>query len=192
METRLAIFASGRGSNAEKIISYFQGRSDVQVTLIVSNKKDAKVLELARDHDIERFVITRSFFYDTRDFISELSHRNITHIVLAGFLWKIPDYLIAAYPEHIVNIHPALLPKYGGKGMYGHHVHRAVLENKESESGITIHLVNEIYDDGKVLFQKSTNISDCSNAEQVGAAVLKLEHLYFPQVIDQWVSGKIS
>ena len=141
MKANLAIFASGRGSNAEKIIRYFSGNEEVNISLIIASKKTAGVLELAVNNNIDSMVLDRKSFYSDESIIDQLNASGITHIILAGFLWKVPDYLISAFEDKIVNIHPALLPKYGGKGMYGNRVHEAVIENKEKESGASIHVV---------------------------------------------------
>lgn len=185
---RLCIFASGRGSNAQKIIEYFSESSSVSVDLIVTNKKKAKVLDLAKEHLISQFIIAnKDTFRNSDTLIQTLADKGITHIILAGFLWLIPTNLITAYPDKIINIHPALLPKYGGKGMYGMNVHKAVKANKETESGITIHLVNEKYDDGKQLRQESCSIDPSDSPEQIAQKVLKLEHYHYPRVIEDYL-----
>lgn len=187
IKSKLAIFASGRGSNAECIIKYFASSPEIEIGLIVSNRRDAGVLELAEANTIPTFVINRTDFTKTEKIIPVLLQHEITHIVLAGFLVKIPTYLILVYPQEIINIHPALLPKYGGKGMYGHHVHEAVYQNQEEESGITIHLVNENYDEGKILFQASCKIEKVDQPKDIAAKVLKLEHYHFPRIIEDWL-----
>lgn len=185
---QLAIFASGRGSNAEKIIEYFSLSSQVSVDLIVTNKKKAKVLDLALEHRIAQFIIaSKDTFKNSSGLIQTLQAKGITHIVLAGFLWLIPKYLIQAYPDQIINIHPALLPKYGGKGMYGMNVHKAVKENNEKESGITIHLVNEKYDEGKHLLQKTCELNPQDSPQQIAEKVLKLEHYHYPRAIQEYL-----
>lgn len=186
---RIAIFASGRGSNAEKIIQHLEGHASIKVAVILSNKSTAGVLDLAKKYHIPSKVINRASFYETDQTIDFLKEMDITHIVLAGFLWKIPESLIAAYPNRIINIHPALLPKYGGKGMYGHHVHQAVFDHKEKKSGITIHLVNQHYDEGKIIFQASCDLLPGENPEEIASRVLKLEHQYFPKVVEVWTTG---
>ena len=160
---RIAIFASGSGSNAENIIKYFAGNEGVEVCLILSNHPDAFVLERA------------------------LKQYNVSIVILAGFLLKIPGYLIQYFPNAIINIHPALLPKYGGKGMYGMNVHRSVVENQETESGITIHYVNENYDEGAIIFQASCAIASTDSPELVQAKVQELEALHFPKVIESTI-----
>ncbi len=184
---RLAIFASGGGSNAEQIIRYFAQHASISVRLIISNKRTAKVLEHAKNHDIPSLVIRKKQLSDPTVLINSLTAAGITHIVLAGFLLLVPKALIKAFPDKILNIHPSLLPKYGGKGMYGMHVHRAVYENQESVSGMTIHLVNEEYDKGKVLFQQETTLDPSDTPERIAAKVLTLEHRHYARVIEQFI-----
>ena len=185
----IAILASGAGSNAQKILEHFSDRMDISVRLIVSNKQEAGVLNIAKVASIDTFVVTRDSFYSTTDLLVELDKRNIDFIVLAGFLWLIPSYLIQHYPDRIINIHPALLPKYGGKGMYGHFVHEAVHLAKDNHSGITIHYVNEKYDEGSIVFQERCEILPSDQPEDIAKKVQVLEHLYYPTVIDQLVSS---
>ena len=185
----IAILASGAGSNAQKILEHFSDRMDIAVRLIVSNKQEAGVLNIAKVASIDTFVVTRDSFYSSTDLLVELNKRNIDFIVLAGFLWLIPPYLIQHYPDRIINIHPALLPKYGGKGMYGHFVHEAVHLAKDSHSGITIHYVNEKYDEGSIVFQERCEILPSDQPEDIAKKVQVLEHLYYPTVIDQLVSS---
>lgn len=185
----IAILASGAGSNAQKILEHFSDRMDIAVRLIVSNKQEAGVLNIAKVASIDTFVVTRDSFYTKTDLLVELDKRNIDFIVLAGFLWLIPPYLIQHYPNRIINIHPALLPKYGGKGMYGHFVHEAVHLAKETHSGITIHYVNEKYDEGSIVFQERCEILPSDQPEDIARKVQVLEHSYYPTVIDQLVSS---
>jgi phosphoribosylglycinamide formyltransferase-1 len=185
----IAILASGAGSNAQKILEFFSDRMDIAVRLIISNKKEAGVLNIAKLASIDTFVVTRDTFYSTTDLLVELDKRNIDFIVLAGFLWLIPPYLIQHYPDRIINIHPALLPKYGGKGMYGHFVHEAVHLAKDTHSGITIHFVNEKYDEGSIVFQERCEILPSDQPEDIAKKVQVLEHSYYPTVIDQLVSS---
>lgn len=185
----IAILASGAGSNAQKIIEYFSNRMDISVHLIISNKKDAGVLSIAKLSGISSLVISKDSFYHSTDLLVELEKHQIDFIVLAGFLWLIPAYLIHNYPDRMVNIHPALLPKYGGKGMYGHFVHEAVHEAKELFSGITIHYVNEKYDEGSIVFQEKCEISPIDQPVDIAKKVQLLEHTYYPVVIDQLVSS---
>jgi len=185
----IAILASGAGSNAQKIIEYFSNRMDISVHLIISNKKDAGVLSIAKLSGISSLVISKDSFYQSTDLLVALEKHEIDFIVLAGFLWLIPAYLIHNYPDRMVNIHPALLPKYGGKGMYGHFVHEAVHEAKELFSGITIHYVNEKYDEGSIVFQEKCEISPLDQPLDIAKKVQLLEHTYYPVVIDQLVSS---
>ena len=186
---RLAIFASGAGSNARNIIQYFASRPDVEIALVASNKKDAGVLHIAEENSIPTFLLNRSNFQDSDEFLKALSDFQIDAIILAGFLWKVPAQLIHSFPDKIINIHPALLPKYGGKGMYGHFVHEAVAANTEKESGITIHLVNEHYDEGAPLFQAKTALSENASPEEIEKKVRALEMEHFAVVIDSWIKS---
>jgi phosphoribosylglycinamide formyltransferase-1 len=181
----IAIFASGSGSNARMILEYFEMRDDVDVALIVTNKKKAGVLNHANDFDVSTLTMDRTFFYDSECILKILQDEKIDLIVLAGFLWLIPSYLIQAYPNKIVNIHPALLPKYGGKGMYGHHVHEAVKANNENESGMTIHYVNEQFDKGTHIFQAKCDLTTEDSAGDIAKKVLALEHKHYAEVIDE-------
>lgn len=175
------LFASGNGSNAEEIIKFFKNSETAKVAAIFSNKADAKVLDRAKNHNIPSVVFSKAQLNE--GFVLEkLQQFQPDLIVLAGFLLKFPESILKEYPK-VINIHPALLPKYGGKGMYGMHVHQAVLENKEQETGITIHYVNEHYDEGEFIFQKSVNIEDCKTAEEIAHKIHLLEHQYFPEVI---------
>jgi len=183
---RIAILASGSGTNAENIIKYFKDNTLISVVKVLSNKKDAKVLERAERLNINCMNFSRADFF-TSDKILKFLKENVDFIVLAGFLWKIPDNIIEAFPNKIINIHPALLPKYGGKGMYGMYVHEAVVKNKESESGITIHYVNENYDEGAIIYQKSFKVLTTDTAEDVAEKVHGLEYEYFPKIIEKVV-----
>jgi len=184
----IAIFASGTGSNATKIVERFKEHKDIKVALIVSNKSTAKVLQMAADNNIPTLLLKRHSFYETEDLLEELQKYAIDFIALAGFLWLIPPYLVKAYEKKIVNIHPALLPKYGGKGMYGQYVHQAVHINQEKESGITIHYVNEAYDEGNSIFQAACPLSPADTPETIQQKVLRLEHRYFPRIIEALLS----
>jgi len=181
----LAIFASGTGSNARKIVEHFKDHPDIQVRLIVSNKPTAPVLGLGSEYGLDTLVLDRETFYQTDDTLATLRAYDIDLIVLAGFLWLVPATLVAAFPQRIINIHPALLPKYGGKGMYGMHVHRAVWDAGEKESGITIHYVNEHYDEGDIIFQARCALSPRDRPEDIAAKVRQLEHQYFAPTIEQ-------
>lgn len=175
------LFASGNGSNAEQIINYFKNSENAKVVAVFSNKADAKVLDRAKNHNIPSVVFSKAQLNE--DFVFEkLQQFQPDLIVLAGFLLRFPQSILKVYPK-VINIHPALLPKYGGKGMYGMHVHQAVLDNKEIETGITIHYVNEHYDEGEFIFQKAVNIEDCKTADEIADKIHILEHQYFPEVI---------
>lgn len=183
----IVLFASGNGSNAEEIIKYFKKSSQGTVVAIFSNKADAKVLERAKNNEIPSVVFNKAQLNE--GFVLEQLHQfQPDLIVLAGFLLKFPASILEKYPK-VINIHPALLPKYGGKGMYGMHVHQAVLDNNEKETGITIHYVNEHYDEGEFIFQKSVNIEDCKTAEEIAQKVHELEHHYFPEVIGKLITN---
>ena len=179
----IAIFASGTGSNAKKIVEHFSNNATISVGLIISNKPTAKVLDMAKAHNIPTLIINRTDFYKTESLLTDLKKYQIDFIALAGFLWLIPTYLVKAFPNKMINIHPALLPKYGGKGMYGHHVHEAVFKNRETESGITLHYVNEQYDEGNVIFQATCPVTPTDTPVDIARNVLKLEHYYFPRVL---------
>lgn len=181
----IAIFASGAGSNAQKIIEHFSNREKAgNIALIVCNKPGAGVLSIAKNNIIDTLLIEKDTFFNSDIYITELKKRGISFIVLAGFLWKIPAALIKAYPDKIINIHPALLPKYGGKGMYGNHVHQAVITAGEKESGITIHYVDELYDHGSIIFQATCAIDDEETAASLAQKVHVLEHQHYPLVIE--------
>ncbi|HMU45016.1 MAG TPA: phosphoribosylglycinamide formyltransferase [Chitinophagaceae bacterium] len=182
---KVAIFASGTGSNAEKIIDHFRRHRQVSISLIVSNNPEAGVLKIARKENIPSLVIEKESFLKGDAYVDELKKHGIDFIVLAGFLWKIPLTLIKAYPGKIINIHPALLPKFGGKGMYGRHVHEAVMASGEQQSGITIHFVDEIYDHGKIIFQASCPVKKDDTAHSLSARVLQLEHEHYPLIIEE-------
>ena len=185
---QIAIFASGAGSNARKIIEHFHNHAKVRVSLIVCNKPHAGVLLIAEEHHIPTLLLDKEQFFRGNAYVDELQAIGIDFIVLAGFLWKVPAALIQAYPQQIVNIHPALLPKYGGKGMYGHFVHEAVIENKETESGISIHLVDELYDHGKVVFQATCKVQPDDTPDTLAARIHELEHRHYATVIEELVS----
>jgi len=180
----IAIFASGTGSNATKIVDYFNNHPTINVALIISNKKKAKVLEMAKSKNIPTLLISRTSFYQTENLLTNLASYAVDFIALAGFLWLIPPYLIKAFPNKMVNIHPALLPKYGGKGMYGQYVHQAVRKNNESTSGITLHYVNEQYDEGNIIFQATCPVTPTDSATDIAQNVLALEHHYFPRILE--------
>jgi len=181
----IAIFASGTGSNAQKIINHFRNSDKARVTLIVCNKAGAGILNIAKAEAIPSILIEKELFFNTDHYIKQLQQANIDMVVLAGFLWKIPANLVQAFPNHIINIHPALLPKYGGKGMYGHFVHEAVIKAGEKESGITIHYVNEKYDDGAPILQERVIITPEDTPESLAAKVLVLEHQWYPLIVER-------
>ena len=182
--THIAIFASGAGSNAHQIIRHFTGSAKAKISLVVCNKPGAGILQIAEKEHIPTLLIEKELFFQGDAYVPELQKKGIDLIILAGFLWKIPPALIRAYPDRIVNIHPALLPKYGGKGMYGRHVHQAVIENKEAVSGISIHFVDELYDHGAVIFQASCPVLEGDTPESLAKRVQELEHDHFPKVIE--------
>lgn len=188
----IAIFASGGGSNAKCILQHFKNIRDIHVKLIVASKRTAGVLQHAADHGVSTHILDKKKYTDTEELTTLLEWYDIDVIVLAGFLWKIPPYLTTQFADKMLNIHPSLLPKYGGKGMYGMNVHRAVYASNDTTSGMTIHLVNEKYDDGKVLFQDSIDITHCQSPEEVGKAVLTLEHRHFATVIESYIRNSIS
>ena len=171
------------------MLEHFEDRTEIDVSLIVTNKRNAGVLKHAHDFDVPTLRIDKDFFYNTTGVLKVLESEDIDFIVLAGFLWLIPIYLIEAFPDRIVNIHPALLPKYGGKGMYGHHVHKAVRANNETESGMTIHYVNEKFDEGSHIFQAKCEINEKDSPEDIAKKVLKLEHQHYSTIVDKLVTA---
>ncbi len=181
----IVIFASGSGTNAEAIIKHFQHSSKAKVALVISNNASAFVLERAGKYKVETLVFNRQKLNETEEVDRALRDRNIDFIVLAGFMLLFPKRLIKKFPNKILNIHPALLPKYGGKGMYGMYVHEAVVLNREKESGITIHLVNEYYDQGEIIFQASCPVSPEDSPEDVASKIHILEHEHYPKVIEE-------
>lgn len=181
----VAVFASGAGSNAQKIIDRFKNSSSVKISLIVCNKPGAGILNIAEKDNIPAILIGKKKFFEEDAYVNDLQKHNIDFIVLAGFLWKVPPALIKAYPDKIVNIHPALLPKYGGKGMYGNFVHEAVIAAGENESGISIHYVDEIYDHGKIIFQGKCNVDKNDTAATLAQKIHALEHEHYPRVIEE-------
>lgn len=186
---KIAIFASGNGSNAEAIMAYFKDNPYISVGLLLTNNPNAYAIERARKFEILCEVFTKQDF-EAADFGQRLrDHWGITHIALAGFLWLIPETFIQAFPDKIINIHPALLPKYGGKGMYGMKVHEAVKANGDTRTGITIHLVNTRYDEGEILAQKSVEIATSDTPHDIANKVHELEHRYYPVVIESWIKG---
>lgn len=188
-KSRIVIFASGGGTNAEKIIKHFRSHPSIEVVLVLSNNPRAFVLTRAETFGIETNVFDRQQFTESQIVLGWLRDKEVTHVVLAGFLWLIPGYLIDAFPDRIINIHPALLPAYGGKGMYGMKVHEAVRNANEKETGITIHLVNKKYDDGRVLFQAKCPVGAGDTPEQIAEKVHCLEYESYPRVIEKWILG---
>jgi phosphoribosylglycinamide formyltransferase-1 len=186
---KIALFASGSGTNVENIANYFHQHSLVQVSLVLSNKKDAFVLERVKRLGIPSMVFNREQFYQTSEIVNTLVEHEIDWVVLAGFLWLIPSELIDAFPQRIINIHPALLPKYGGRGLYGNKVHQAVVAHRETVSGITIHYVNEHYDTGNIIFQAKVEVLPTDSPEDVARKVHQLEYEHFPKVIEKLVLG---
>jgi phosphoribosylglycinamide formyltransferase-1 len=188
---RLAIFASGEGTNTQRFIEYYKGSKDVSISLILSNKADAGVIKRANNAGIPTLIVDKETFYKSDSVLKELQAK-ADFIVLAGFLWMIPDNIIKAFADKMINIHPALLPKYGGKGMYGSKVHEAVIANGEKESGISIHYVNEKYDEGKIIFQAKCVIEASDTIETLAKKVHELEYKYYPVIVDKLLHGNIS
>ncbi len=190
---RLALLASGNGTNVQQVTEYFQSNPDsgIVVDCIIYNRKEAYVATRAEKLGVEAFYMNKDDFFGGNRVVDLLRQRQIDYVILAGFLLLIPANLLKAYPGHIVNIHPALLPKYGGKGMYGNHVHEAVVAACEKETGITIHLVDEEFDHGRVLFQASCSVEPADTAEDVANKVHLLEKEHYPRVIHQFIEGKL-
>ena len=182
---KILIFASGSGTNAEQIIRHFSSKPSVEVLGVYSNNPSAFVLERAKQLDVSTHVFNREQFNNPADLLKDLQAQSPDLIVLAGFLWKIPTHIIDAFPNKIINIHPALLPKYGGKGMYGHHIHQAVIDAKETESGISIHYVNNQYDQGAIIFQAKTMINPDEDPDSLAQKIHKLEHRHFSEEIEK-------
>jgi formyltetrahydrofolate-dependent phosphoribosylglycinamide formyltransferase len=181
--TRVAIFASGAGSNATQIINHFAASQNIKIALIVCNKPGAGVIQIAEKAGISSLLIEKEKFFNGDNYLPELKKNKIDFIVLAGFLWKMPTVLIQAFPKKIINIHPALLPKYGGKGMYGTKVHEAVIAGADKETGISIHYVDEIYDHGEIIFQAKCEVAENDTAEFLAKKIHELEHVNYPRVI---------
>lgn len=188
---KIGLFASGSGTNVQRIAEYFQNSSILKVDCILCNNNKAFVLERAKNLNISSFVFSRDDFYNSSKIVNLLNDREIDFIVLAGFMWLIPKNLLNVYPKRIINIHPALLPKYGGKGMYGMNVHRSVIDNKEPESGITIHYVNENYDEGDIIHQAKCKVDQNDTPESLSQKVHKLEYEYYPKVIAEIISNNL-
>jgi len=184
----IAIFASGSGTNAENIIKYFSNKNSAQVSLVLSNKRQATVLKRAEALNIRTLFFDHKEFYVTGKVLRYLTLYKIDLVVLAGFLWLVPENIVEHYSGRIINIHPALLPAYGGKGMYGDAVHKAVIDNKEKESGITIHYVNRRYDEGDIIFQKKCKINTSDSPDTLAQKIHALEYLHYPQIIEDLVT----
>ncbi len=189
---RIAVFASGSGSNAQRIAEYFSGSGVAEVSVIYCNNPDAYVLERARLLGIPAVLFNRDTFYNSTSVLDDLRSRQIDWIVLAGFLWLIPGYILKSFPQRIINIHPALLPSYGGKGMYGMKVHEAVIAAGDIQSGITIHYVNEKYDEGDIVFQAKCPIGKEDTPEMLAAKIHELEYEHFPSVISELVARRVN
>lgn len=187
---RIAIFASGSGSNAEEILAYFQYHPSVEVKLLLSNNAHAQALQRAERFKVKNKTFAKTQFRETYEVLTWLKEERITHVVLAGFMWLIPDYLTHAYSGKIINIHPALLPKFGGKGMYGMFVHEAVKTAAEKETGITIHEVNEQYDEGTIVFQATCAIDETDTPQTIALKVQQLEHMHYAKSIERWILKK--
>jgi phosphoribosylglycinamide formyltransferase-1 len=181
----LAIFASGSGTNAENLIRHFRTGSSASVELVLTNKPGAGVLNRARELEVESVIFDREKFYETGEITALLLEKGIDFVALAGFLWLVPEDLLEAYSGRMVNIHPALLPRHGGKGMYGRRVHEAVLAHGDPESGITIHLVNQHYDEGDIIFQAKCPVFPEDTADTLAARIHELEYLHYPRVVEQ-------
>ncbi|MGB7786833.1 MAG: phosphoribosylglycinamide formyltransferase [Salinimicrobium sp.] len=182
---KIVIFASGNGSNAENIIKYFQNNGKAEVAAVFSNVRTAKVLRRAHELDVKALHFDRDALYETNEIFNLLKDMQPDLIVLAGFLWIFPEKILKRYPNKVINIHPALLPKYGGKGMYGMNVHREVLKQKEPETGISIHFVNSKYDEGELIFQKTVPVAASDSAEDIAEKIHALEHEHYPKVIEK-------
>jgi len=180
----IAIFASGSGTNAENLIRFFRTSQFGRVRVVLTNRSDAGVIDRAQSLEIESLVFTREQFYSSNEVLDLLIERDIDYIVLAGFLWLVPENMLLPFENKIVNIHPALLPKYGGKGMYGSRVHRVVIETGESESGITIHYVNPEYDEGDIIFQARCDIEPGESPDSLAEKIHELEYKFFPTVVE--------
>lgn len=187
---RIVIFASGNGTNAERIITYFKNKGTAKVTHVLSNNSNALALQKAHRLKVKALHFDRESFYESNEVLHVIQDAAPDLIVLAGFLWKVPQQMIQAFPMAIINIHPALLPKFGGKGMYGAHVHRSVIDAKELESGITIHYVNAQYDQGAIIFQATTPVSPNDDAKSLAAKIQALEQQHFPEIINQLLQTK--
>lgn len=185
LKKRIAIFASGSGSNAQRIMEHFKKHHDAEVAIILTNNQEAYVLQRADNFEIPTHIFDRQEFYQTGNIVNLLKSLNIDIIVLAGFMWKVPDSLLLAFPNKIINIHPALLPKHGGQGMYGDHVHKAVIADGDEESGITIHFVNENFDEGEIIHQSRFRIEKDDDLQMIKFKGQQLEHQHYPRIVEQ-------
>ena len=185
---KIVIFASGSGTNAENIIKYFENKDNTKVIAIFTNNPKAGVIERAHKFKVPTVIFSKEELFESK-ILLKLNLLKPDLIVLAGFLLKFPENIIKSYTDKIINIHPALLPKYGGKGMYGMNVHQSVLENKETETGITIHYVNEHYDEGKIIFQQSVSVENCTTAEEIAIKIHELEHNHFPEILEKLLTN---
>ena len=192
MKKRIVIFASGSGTNTQNVIQYFQQQPIAEVVLVLTNKKDAQVIARAESLNTKAMYFSKPELLDPNGVLQVLKDAQPDLIVLAGFLLKFPHHILKAFPNKVINIHPALLPKYGGKGMYGKHVHKAVRDNNESETGITIHYVNEEYDEGAIIFQKAVPLSEEETVESIAQKVHKLEYEYLPKTIEQLLNDQTN
>ena len=181
---RIAIFASGSGSNAQRIMEHFKRHKEIEVAIVLSNRADSYVLQRADNFEIPTHVFSKEELYDSATILQLLKNLDIDIIVLAGFLWLIPANIIQQYPKRIINIHPALLPKYGGKGMYGDIIHETVIANHDHETGITIHYVNETFDEGEIIYQNKCLVESTDTTEKLAYKVHQLEHLHYPRIIE--------
>jgi phosphoribosylglycinamide formyltransferase-1 len=184
---KLAVFASGSGSNALKINDYFKKNNFAKIDCVITNNPDSGIVKKAIKWDCEIIIITKNNFYKDSNISEKLLDKGVDLVILAGFLWLIPAHLLSSFPQKIINIHPALLPKYGGKGMYGINVHRAVFHAKEKESGITIHTIDKEYDKGEIILQKSTSIESCKSPEEIADKILRIEHQNFAKTIHSYL-----
>ncbi|NLD24002.1 MAG: phosphoribosylglycinamide formyltransferase [Bacteroidales bacterium] len=190
--TNIAIFASGSGSNAENIVNYFASHQDINIAMIISNKPDAYVHERSKRLDVPSFTFKKSDFDEGTAVLNKMAEYEIGFIVLAGFLLKVPHSIMEAFPNCIINIHPALLPKHGGKGMYGNNVHNAVKNAGEKETGITIHYINENYDEGDIIFQAKCEVTDLDTPQDIANKVQTLEQIHFPKIIEEIVRNNLK
>tara|TARA_B100001287_G_C22654972_1_gene517207 strand:- start:898 stop:1470 length:573 start_codon:yes stop_codon:yes gene_type:complete len=184
----IAIFGSGNGSNAENIIKYFKSHQNISVKIIVSEKHNAKIIDIAKKWKLDTLIIPDKFINSTEDILKKTNYYNINFIVLAGFLIKVPEKFINSFPKSIINIHPSLLPKFGGKGMYGINVHKAVLDANDKETGITIHYVNKKFDEGKIIFQAKCQVLKNDSPTSLAKRVQKLEHQFYPLIIEKIIN----